>query len=360
MDGAITYYDARTSDVIFALPTSPSSGYGSQVTNGGKIENKGLELTLNYRVFDTPDYRWEVGVNWARNRGRLTELTGATFVNLTGGFGVSTAVVGEPLGIFYGTDFVRCRYEAPDADNVQTNDAGDDVDVNAACRAANAPNHAMYIDEDGFPLQDQANRVIGNPNPKWTGSVRTGVTLYRKLQISALVDIKRGGDNWNGTRGALQRFGTHGFTAQRATCTLDANDEQVCTGNEKVFGRDILKGPVVGPGAQLAVPIGQNWYFDDIGSSFTGPTSEGVESGGYTKLREISVAYTFDQPWVRRSLGISTLDVRLAGRNLHTWTNYSGVDPETNLYGSFGVGRGQDYFNSPQTRSFVLTVGLNR
>ena len=47
-------------------------------------------------------------------------------------------------------------------------------------------------------------------------------------------------------------------------------------------------------------------------------------------------------------------------RNLHTWTKYLGVDPETNLEGSLGIGRGQDYFNNPQTRSIIVTVGLNR
>jgi hypothetical protein len=54
------------------------------------------------------------------------------------------------------------------------------------------------------------------------------------------------------------------------------------------------------------------------------------------------------------------MDVRLAGRNLGLWTDYTGIDPETNLTGSLGIGRGQDYFNSPQNRSWVISVGLNR
>jgi len=52
--------------------------------------------------------------------------------------------------------------------------------------------------------------------------------------------------------------------------------------------------------------------------------------------------------------------VRLAGRNLWLSTKYSGVDPETNLSGPIGAGRGQDYFNNPQTRSFAISVNLNR
>jgi hypothetical protein len=55
------------------------------------------------------------------------------------------------------------------------------------------------------------------------------------------------------------------------------------------------------------------------------------------------------------------VEVRVAGRNLHTWTNYTGVDPETSVgSASFSVVRGVDYFNNPQTRSFVLTLTLNR
>jgi hypothetical protein len=51
--------------------------------------------------------------------------------------------------------------------------------------------------------------------------------------------------------------------------------------------------------------------------------------------------------------------VRIAGRNLHTWTNYTGYDPETNLGGSVIATRGRDYFNMPQTRSFVFSLTLN-
>jgi len=50
----------------------------------------------------------------------------------------------------------------------------------------------------------------------------------------------------------------------------------------------------------------------------------------------------------------------VAGRNLHTWTNYRGIDPEANLAGATALIQGVDYFNNPQTRSFVLSLGLNR
>jgi hypothetical protein len=84
-----------------------------------------------------------------------------------------------------------------------------------------------------------------------------------------------------------------------------------------------------------------------------------VEDGGYVKWREVAVAVTLDYPWVQRSLGLGSIDVRVAGRNLVTWSNYSGYDPDANLGGPISA-RASDYFNHPQTRSVVFTVTLNR
>jgi hypothetical protein len=78
------------------------------------------------------------------------------------------------------------------------------------------------------------------------------------------------------------------------------------------------------------------------------------------KLREISLTYTLDAPWVMRTLGVSSVDIRVAGRNLHTWTKYTGYDPETSLGGAVAPVTGVDYFNNPQTRSFVFTFTFNR
>jgi hypothetical protein len=62
---------------------------------------------------------------------------------------------------------------------------------------------------------------------------------------------------------------------------------------------------------------------------------------------------------VRRQ-GLGSIELRVAARNLATWSAYSGVDPETNLGGAQVAAQGIDYFNNPQTRSFVITLGINR
>jgi len=183
-----------------------------------------------------------------------------------------------------------------------------------------------------------------DPFPEWTGSLSTSLR-YKKWSLSGLLDIKHGGQVWNGTKGALYNFGTHKDTDIR--------------GSTVTFGKDFMPGPVGGPGAGTPVVIGQSW-FTGLGSGFGPVASQFIEDGGFTKLREVSVGYVMDGPWVDRLFGLNSIEVRVAGRNLKTWTKYTGIDPETNLGGAEVGLRGVDYFNNPQTRSFVFTVTLNR
>ena len=165
--------------------------------------------------------------------------------------------------------------------------------------------------------------------------------------MTGLLDIKHGGQNYNGTRGAMDHFGT------------SLESQVFRDGGNYVFGQSYLKGQVAGPGAGMAVPLNESW-FTGAGGVFNGPVSLDIEDGGFVKLREISVGYTFEGGWVNSIFGFNSMDLRVAGRNLHTWTKYTGVDPETSLLGSATPVQGIDYFNDPQTRSFVFSVTMNR
>ena len=359
IDGTVTYYDARSSDVILNLPASSTTGYTSLAANGAGITNKGYEIQLNTRLIDRPNLRAELGINWARNRSLVTTLGGADFTPPPGAFSPTAAVVGKPFGVFWGSDVGRCRLELTDADNTVQDNTGNNVDLNALCRAAGAVNGAEYIDKDGFPILDQANRLLGDPNPKWTGSVRLGLTFFKKLTLSSLVDVRHGGDVYNGTRGALYHFGTWKETENRATCTTKG----VCTGNELIFGTTFQPGPTFGPGKGTAVPIGENYYHQGAGGGggiFTGVSGPLIEDGSWTRLREVSASYSFSGEFLKRIFNLSSADLRLAGRNLLLKTKYSGIDPETNINGALTLDRGADYFNNPQARSFVISVSLNR
>jgi len=334
-DASITGYLDRTEGAIFALPVPNSTGFSSITSNAGVIRNRGIETAFNFRPIMRTDLTWEVGVNWSKNENRVVNLSGQQFTDLATGGGftgaVPTAWYGSSVGVLRGNDFARCGRGL----NV------DGVDIDAAC--GSAPKGALYIGPDGFPILDPTQRIISDGNPKWLGSVHTSVT-FKKLTLSGLLDIRHGGQTWDGTRGALYNFGVHKDTDIR--------------GNSFVFGKTWLPGPVGGPGAGMSVVLDQDW-FQNLGSGFGPVATQFVEDASYVKLREIGVAYSLDQPFIK-AWGFSTIDLRLSARNLHTWTNYRGIDPEANLAGASSLIQGVDYFNNPQTRSFVLSLGLNR
>ena len=195
-DVALTYYRENSSDVILPLPIPLTTGYSTQLQNGAKLRNVGYEASLNVRPITRPNFSWDFGVNWSKNNTTVVNLKGATFVENVAQFGgtfagaTGAATLGGDIGL-RGNDFVRCnRGLIVGADSI-------DADV---CQGA--PKNALYIGADGFPVVDPTDRVIADPDPHWTGSIRTGFR-FNKVQISALVDHKQGGDVWNGTRGAF-------------------------------------------------------------------------------------------------------------------------------------------------------------
>jgi len=364
-DLSFTYYNSRTEDVILNLPLAPSSGYISQYQNAMKLRNAGAEVALNFRPVQTTDFGWDLGLQWAKNQSRVLEVLGPVFVNTDpSGFVQTVAIAGQEFGMFRGTGYARCGVSPGGLDATV---AG--VDLDTFCSATDKANHALYIDVDGTPAVDNTQRILANPNPKWTGNVHTSVR-FKKFTLSGLLDIKHGGQVWNGTQGALLSYGTSKFTEERCVWSPAGSDPATgatlgtCTGNEKAIGVDPIYGfptqAVVGPGAGLKIPIGEDWYRNgNAACPFSGVDESCYEDGGYVKLREVSLAFSLDAPWVQRTLGLGSIDLRVAGRNLHTWSDYTGYDPEANLGGAISS-RSIDYFNHPQTRSYVFSVTLNR
>jgi TonB-linked SusC/RagA family outer membrane protein len=349
VDLSLTRYDSKSTDVILQIPTNgASTGFSTALANGAVITNKGWEATLNARPVTQANFAWDFGLNWGRNDNHVVSLQGAQFVTFNNeGFtgSIGAAVVGAGTGVVLGEDFVRCgrglKFDPG---------TGSVVDFDAAC--GSAPKGALYLGADGLPVTDPTSRVIADATPSWSGSVHTNFRIYKKFQIGGLLDIRQGGTVWNGTRGALYAFGTHKDTEIRTV-----TDGTFC----KNFQTDInpvCGGPGVGVVAFASEADWQNWFTGPGGSAGEVQT-QFVEDASFVKLREISVAYSADQKWVQ-SIGFSSIDFRVAGRNLHTWTKYKGLDPESNLGGAEFLTQGIDYFNGPQTRSIVVSIGLNK
>jgi hypothetical protein len=330
-------------------------------------------LTSNFRVIQRPSVSIDFGANWALNRNKVTSL-GATQDQLDGlvqmptaencgpaarvprcqiGIGSSFAgqtthaQIGYPLGVWRSTDFARCGRGL-----TTVSFAGTTHDVGAAC--AGAADGALFIAPNGFPIVDPTVRAIGNPWPDWTAGFSLNAT-FRGVQLSAFLEHRHGGDVLNMTRASMYQYGTHQDTDIRGELRTFGQDmlchNQTC---------DVLNGPVVGPGAGTAVPIGEGWFSGGaLGSgqgATGGPISTRLEDGTFTRLREISISYSFRGAWVSRIAGMRQVDVKLSGRNLKLWTDYSGFDPEVNLGGAQNANRGIDWFNAPLARAWVFQV----
>jgi TonB-linked SusC/RagA family outer membrane protein len=350
MSLGVTYYTRKTTDAILSVGLPYSTGYSSQYANVAAFDNHGWEATLSLTPVKRSNFNWTLDAQYSRNKSCVTDLHGAEEVFLNGFTGSTVSLLApgtdgvkcHPFGVFYGDDFVRFGRHAENYD-------GEDID--AKYGAGVAPG-TIYIGEDGYPQQDAQSRVLGDPNPDWLGSLRSTFTVANNLTISGLLDIKHGGQIWNGTRGALTYFGTAASTAAYHGAGVVQTFAQF---NAAANGHD---EPVAGPGAAMAVPFDVDWYRNNIGSGFTGNTSQFIEDGGFVKLRDISLSYTLNRPFLKR-LGFGSADLTVSGRNLKTWTDYTGIDPESNLTGQ-STGRGLDYFNNPQTRTLAFSVNLSR
>ena len=362
-DLSVTRYDSRSKDVVFSVNLVPTTGYTNMNINAGELTNKGWELTSDIRLLQRPDLSIDIGANWARNRNLVTSL-GATASQLAGdvpmaspqscgpeakvprcqiGIGSSFsgqtthAQVGYPVGVWRSVDFARCGRGL--------GMIGKDS-VGFYCQGK--PDGALYIGANGFPIVDPTTRAIGNPWPDWTAGISLTAN-YKGLQLSAFLDHRHGGDVLNMTRSSMDQYGTHKDTEIRGQ-TRTFGKDMLCYNKTC----DVLNGPVVGPGAGTGVVIGESW-FTGLGAT-GGPITTRLEDGTFTRLREISISYSFQGPWVSKIAGMRQMDVKLSGRNLKLWTDYSGYDPEINLGGAQNANRGIDWFNAPLARAWVMQL----
>lgn len=317
-----TYFNNKTEDVLLDFPVANSTGYSSVYANGAEIQNKGIELDLGYQIFLTDDFSWSVNTNFTTIDNEVTDLAGIESFNLGGLSAVSSrAVEGYPLGVLWGSRSLRDE------------------------------NGNVVLDDYGFPVQDQVEGVIGDPNPDWQGSASTSIK-FKKFRFSALVETYQGADIFAGTKSVLRDLGRWYDTANRVTAERNyltsegnvINIGETFRGNVEDFGA----GPVA---------LTESWYNGE-GGFFSGGNDElYIEDGSWTRLREVSLGYLWDTQWLRNKTKLQSVEFTLTGRNLLLWTDFEGNDPDTNLSG-VSPARGIDYFNNPSTKSYLINLNV--
>jgi TonB-linked SusC/RagA family outer membrane protein len=395
--GAV-YYNNETDNAIFDIDVAPSRGFTTQTANAATISNEGVELSLDVAWPNLGDFGWNTYASWWTNENVVEDLAGVTEFSL-GGFTslTSSLVEGEEFGVLYGN-----RWRRAGTDGCTLDDEGDCIDSaqrsfepltdqEAEDGFSIAPD-GRVLDSDGFPVQASQQGIVGNPNPDWRASI--GNTLrFKDLSLNALFDFSIGGDVWNGTQGALSFFGRAGYQdwwttisaeeAENLTDWFGLTVAERCDGDSApLFGSSdedgtgsaaggcavgdvarnadgtyTFRGYVEdfdGDGGNDPKIINQYYYWDGPGSGFTGPSEPFIEDASFVRLREVTLSYNWRDQIVQR-LGISSINIAVTGRNLWLASDYSGVDPETNLTGPLN-GQGLDYFNNPATRSYQVSL----
>ena len=302
--------------MILNVPTAGSTGFDIVQKNSGSMWNEGFEYSLTVLPFRSETFSWSTTANYARNYNLVTDLGGVPMVTMFGFTGIeNVAMVGHPIGVFYGLGYMH------NADGtIKTTDGS-------------GPDY-VGLTLKGAPVIDPNPKVIGDPNAHYTISWGNDFTYEKDLKFSFMIDAVQGQQIWNGTKGALYRFGTAGETADRADPWV-FQGQQVTDASGKAVTRET--------------------YYRYYANSFSYGIDEPViEDGSFVKLREVSLAYTWHG---LRDWKIEAATLTFTARNLLTWTKYTGFDPEINNFGQ-SESRGFDYFTIPTARSYRLNLSL--
>jgi len=316
----ITYYENQTKDILFAVKTNPSSGYTYNYKNAAVIENSGLEIDLSGKVIKTEGLQLSVSSNFNNNKNMVVDIAGAETVDIGG---TSKAVKGYPMSSFYLPGTLRDE------------------------------NNDLVPDKNGFPQLSPTYRVLGDPNPDWRGGL--GFELkYKKFDFSVLFEHSQGGEYIDRTKIVLYGFGLHQDVANEITLTEDLKNLNgtlftagtTVRGNIADFGAgNVLLDEVYYRG------IGGGLGFSKLNDLF-------VKDATWTKLRNITLGYTFSKVRFSSKIAVKSMRLSVTGRDLFLWTKLAGVDPETNNYGVSNAS-GMNYFNNPGTRSFLFNLDVN-
>jgi len=330
-----TYYQNKTEGAILAVAVPASSGYSNQWKNAATITNSGLEFDLNVNLMTTKDFTWNLYGNMGMNKNIVESLSGATSVFLDGFTGTSSrAVVGQAMGSFWGGKFMR-------------NESGKYV-----------------LDANGFPQQAVSEGIIGNPNPKYRGSIGMNAT-YKGLTMNVLVETSQGNQMWAGTYAVLNNFGITPETANEVTVTA-ADAATIVNVNGKTIDKMVaankdgsftVRGNIQDFNNNgHKVLLDQSWY-TGLGGGFGSVSEHFIRDASWVRIREVSLNYVVPTN-ICKMMHVPGLTLGFSARNLALWTKFPGIDPETNLSG-VSNGRGLDYFTNPGTRSYMFSLKVN-
>lgn len=309
----IDYYDKKTHGLLETLSVPGHIGVNAPIANVGSVQNKGVELALNWRE-KKGQWNYSIGLNGAYNKNEMIEM-GEPIVGASWAIAgpVTRTDVGYPIAYFYGfkTDGI---FQNENDVFGHINNSGDQLQASAV------PGDVKFVDVNGDGVINEDDRtMIGNPTPKYTMGL-TGNVSYKGFDFSMLVIGAFGNDVFNGiNRRDLRYTNLPTSSLERWTAEGTSNTTPRYTWSD----------------------INNNNRVSDLY----------IESAGYVRIKNVQVGYTLPMT-ILEKMGASNWKFYISAENLLTFTDYTGTDPEIGAMSSFDIGIDRAVY--PQSRTFRL------
>ena len=329
-----TYWHRESKDVYQNAQVAPSTGYSTRLDNLSTIVSHGVDLSLDASVFNGRNITWDISARWGYSRSIVTKIAnGQSIVNFA--FAVTQ---GQPLGLFYvQTPLHSINQLGPDGKTplIAPANQGNYTMTSTGDVVLKSDNYVQFT-----PSTDLS--IVGHAYPDFTSSLINRFTFFKKLSLSFQFDWIHGNSIYNVTKQWLYR--PVGGTGGQGGESSDMDKKITIAGQTGSF---------------------VNYYNSLYNVGL--PVSPFVENGSYIRLKDLSIGYDLSR-MVAGSKAIKRLTITASGRNLLTFTKYSGLDPEnTGAYDEegddlsksrTGAFSGVDFYGTPNLRSYMFSLNV--
>jgi len=317
------YYNKKLEDLLGNFPVPGYTGIfgASLLKNGFSMENKGIELTLEYRE-TIGEVNFSVGGNFAYLDNKITKLTDVKGTYVTedlGNGGITQTAVGGRIATFLGyvTDGIVQNQEQAAASFIQ----------------GLLPGDRLYKDMNNDGKFNAYDRVaLGNGLPKYTFGFNLKVD-YKGFDASAFFHGQAGVEIANMLYPDIYNM-RYGNSTGIINCSSDILGRWTGEGTSNSMPRNNYLAPR------------QNYWFSE----------NYIQNGSFLRMDNLQIGYTLPTNLLSKA-GISSLRVYIAGQNLITFTKYTGYDPEIGSPGGNVLRTGADNGRYPLAR--MTSIGVN-
>lgn len=289
-------YNSITKDLLLNVPIPILTGFATQLTNIGKIRNRGLELSISSKNMVHPNFRWATDFNISFNKNKVLQLgpNNAPVIVEEWGSRFVTAV-GEPISNYEGYIF----------DGVYNNQNEIDKGPKYPSGIVVTPGDPRVRDVDGNGIINAADRTtLGNAQPDFIAGL-TNTFTYKNLELSFMLHGIFGNEIVN-QQTRYNKFWNDSRNAYAAINNYWRSEQE--PGDGKTFK----------PNAEYK---GMQTQF----SSFW------VEDGSFVRIKNIRLSYTLPQLLASKT-PFRNLRVYVNAENVHVFSDYLGFDPENSMY----------------------------